>query len=92
LIEKSNSRAGPTYLVRCDGCQTSFDADTASFERAQKHARARGWQTFPKIPLVPGQRPKWLNACPTCARERAQDIQVARDALRNRAEPEGRAA
>lgn len=92
MIEKSSNSAGPTHIVRCDGCRAEFDADTAGFDRARQHARARGWQTFPKIPLEPGCRPEWLNACPTCTRERAADIQLARDALRNRADPEGRAA
>lgn len=93
MIISYHNQNGPSRFVQCDICQREgFDADTQSFDRVKQHLKARGWWTFPKIPLERGQKPKWLHACPACAKDNADRIRVAREALRNRSEDQGEAA
>jgi hypothetical protein len=87
MIQHTSNRAGPTYLVGCDGCKRAgFDADTASFNRVREHMRARGWQTFPEMATIAertaaGLKPNWLHYCPGCARDNAPEIRIARNRL-----------
>jgi hypothetical protein len=83
LIFTRNS-SGSTWEANCDACPAAVDLDTGSFNRAKEHLKARGWQTAPKPGGRPGTPIMWQDFCPSCAKEKSEDIKMARYTLRFR--------